>query len=213
MSFFPILETKPCPEAIALFLSDPLSHGVEPDETGFFLDDVAVRIAKCGNDGVAFLLDSLAQVDEERARAILLGLAFIDKGAARQFLPRIKSVLASFLASTNPLLVAQAVDSIGALGFTEMLASITPLLHHQSPYVVGSALRFLSKHFPSQARPILMEALRSPEPIVRANAIDELDDLECTEALPSIVGLLNDPHENVRAAANWAAAHLGDSAL
>ncbi len=58
-----------------------------------------------------------------------------------------------------------------------------------------------------------MNALKSREPIVRQNAIDELDELACKEALPNIVGLLNDPDKNVRAAAQWAAAHLGADAL
>ncbi len=209
MSFFPTLDARALPDLIALFQSDPLAHGVEPDEAGLFLDEVAVAIAKRGVDGAVFLLDYLVRADTQRAGAILLGLAFVDQDSGRRYLPRIRSVLASFLACSTPSLVAEAVGSSSALGFADMADSITPLLNHESPYVVGSVLRFLSRHFPSRARPILMNALRSPEPVVRANAIDELDNMECKEALPRIVELLNDPHENVRAAANWAAEHLG----
>lgn len=52
------------------------------------------------------------------------------------------------------------------------------------------------------------KALKSPEPIVRQNALDELDELECKEALPCIAGLLDDPDEGVREAAHWAVGHL-----
>ncbi len=150
MSLFPMLDAKPLPELIALFLSDPLAHGVEPDEAELFFQETAVRIAKCGYDGAVFLLDNLQRADTERVRALLLALSFIDKDTVNQLADRIKCVLASYLSSSNPYLVAESVDSINHLGLAEMADAIIPLLKHESPYIVASVHRFLSSHFPAR---------------------------------------------------------------
>ena len=58
------------------------------------------------------------------------------------------------------------------------------------------------------AKPLLYDALSSSHPIVRENAIDELDELDCKEALPRIRTLLDDPDKNVRQAAKTAIENL-----
>jgi HEAT repeat protein len=83
-----------------------------------------------------------------------------------------------------------------------------PLREHPSPYVVGSVLRFLSRNHPDRARPILLEALGSGEPVVRQNAVDEIDELGYAAALPRLRRLLEDPDEDVRQAARTAVANL-----
>lgn len=208
MSLFPILDGKSLPELVNHFVSNPLAHGVEPNEGDLFLQEVTVKIARCGSEGAAFLLDSLMRADVSRQQAILVALGFVDKRAINELLGRLKAALALFLSNPDPQLVAKSVDCITQLGLTEMAESVTPLLNHASPFVVGSVLRFLSIRSPSQAKPILLKALESPHPIIRQNAVDELDDLDCKEALPSILVLLNDPDKNVREAAHWATEHL-----
>ena len=55
---------------------------------------------------------------------------------------------------------------------------------------------------------MLLESLRSDDPIIRSNAIDEIDDLEWTEALPHLYPLVHDEDANVREAACTAIATL-----
>jgi HEAT repeat protein len=193
---------------MALFQADPRRHHIAAEEAGLFLQETAVQIARHGREGAAFLLDQVRQVEADRLRAILLSFAFVGEETLRPVLDRVRTALVAALASADAGVVAQAVDTANQLGLLDLADAIKPLAEHESPFVVGSVLRFLSEHFPAQARPILIRALQSPEPIVRQNAIDELDDLECKEALPSIVGLLNDPDADVREAAQWAARHL-----
>jgi HEAT repeat protein len=109
----------------------------------------------------------------------------------------------------NPILVADAVDTLNHLGFKDIIGRISDLLVHKSPYVVGSALRFISKHDPARAKPLLLKALESGESIVRQTAIDEIDHLEYKDALPRIRPLLSDPDADVRQAAQTAVKNLG----
>lgn len=206
MSFFPILEAKPLPELVSLFTADPAATA--PDETDLFLQELAIRIAQSGNEGVEFLLESFVKADRQRRKAILSSFGFVDRNSNKELLDRIRLEVLRSLSSSDSDLIAAGVDSANGLGFLDLAESIQPLLNHESAFVVGSVLRFLSAHFPSEAKHVLVAALKSPQPIVRQNAIDELDELECKEALPFIIELLNDPDKSVRDAAHWAVEHL-----
>jgi HEAT repeat protein len=85
-------------------------------------------------------------------------------------------------------------------------------LPHASQYVVGAVLRYISKLFRDEALPILLEALHDERYIVRECAIDELDELDPpafnAEVASHIRPLLDDPHPDVRSAAEWYLAHL-----
>jgi hypothetical protein len=207
MSFFPQLDGKALPDLATLFQSAPGAGGVDPGESDLFLQEVAVRIAGAGGQGAAFLLDALKDAEPERVRAIVVSLGFVQTESAEQA----KSALLPFLASPDPGLIAKAVDALNQLACADLKEAVAPLLNHGSPYVVGSALRFYGRHYPSETKGLLLKALTSSEPIVRQNAIDELDELECTEALPSIAGLVNDPDRSVREAAQWAVEHLEEA--
>jgi HEAT repeat protein len=79
--------------------------------------------------------------------------------------------------------------------------------------VVGSALRFFARCDPVRAVPLLEKALKAEEPIVRQNAVDELDEMNHRPALEKIKRLLRDPDKDVRQAARTAVAHLENGAL
>ena len=149
MSFFPILENKALPDLIRIFDMNPADQGIAPNETELFFQELAVRIAKCGKMGAEFLLESRLHTDMQRLQGILTAFSFIDKDSNKELLPRIKTELATYLTSPSPNLVAKAVDGVNALGFLDMTNSIRPLLHHESPYVVGSALRYFAAAFSS----------------------------------------------------------------
>ena len=71
-------------------------------------------------------------------------------------------------------------------------------------YVRGSVLRFMSEFYPERAVGLLIDALNDAHFIVRENAADELGELEAVEALPFLRAKLEDPHPDVRQAAETA---------
>ena len=192
------------------WFADPSNLSAWPaDDWDLLLDEVAVRIAEEGGaDGIHFLLSNLRNAAEPHAKADLLGLSFAAEALTAQQQDEVMAALGGLLDDPRPLVVARAIDCHRHLGVTETRSDIRRLLSHPSPYVVGSVLRFMARHHPDEAIPLLERSLDSPEPIVRENAIDELDELGRVTALPRIKALLNDSDKNVRQAARTAVASL-----
>lgn len=209
MSLMPELDDRMPAEWQAAFDGDPCQLLRLPhEERGLALMELAVRLGQSGEPGADFLLQRLPGADAERARAILLGLTAVPTEVLARRKERFGKVLREHLQDERPLVVAEAIDGLRLLGFKEAMPDVAPLLQHASPYVAGSVLRFLSRHDPVQAHPLLLAALDSPEPLVRQNAIDELEELACVEALPRLRTLVADRDELVRQAAQTAVAHL-----
>jgi hypothetical protein len=185
--------------------------GAPQGERAFWLQEAARLVAE-REGGLDLLLERLQGGDEDRLRAILLGLSFIPPATLAGRREEVGQLLLAHTQDPRPLIVAEAVDSLRHLGYAEAQAQIAPLLRHSSPHVVGAVLRFLSRYDPEAARPLLLDALRSPDPIIRQNGIDELDELGCVEALPAVRLLLTDPDEDVRQAAQTAVANLEERA-
>jgi HEAT repeat protein len=209
MPLFPELSDKSPEELLRAFDSGPgPTDDVEEEEILPWLDEVARFVAEKGEAGLNALLQRLLGADEAHARAILGSLAFLPKDVRDKHRPRLEGLVRSFLADPRPAVLAEAVDALRYLDGAGAENAVRPLLEHASPEVVGSALRFFAHHRPAEARPLLLRALQSPEPLVRENAVDELDDLGCVEALPQLRGLVDDEDENVRQAARTAVSNL-----
>lgn len=69
----------------------------------------------------------------------------------------------------------------------------------------------MSRLHPDKAYPLLIEALKDPDFIVRENAADELGELDGAEAIPYLRPLLVDSHPDVQQAAQTAIAMLEES--
>jgi HEAT repeat protein len=95
----------------------------------------------------------------------------------------------------------------------KLAAEATVLFTEGGVIVVGSALRFFARCDPVRAVPLLEKALKAEEPIVRQNAVDELDEMNHTPALEKIQRLLRDPDKDVRQAARTAVEHLENGAV
>src|SRR5262245_24576138 len=205
MAVFPELERQTRSKLMTAFAVN-FTNGmkVPRDERQLFFDEAAIVIAAGGSKGVDFLLDQAASAKSEKLHAILVGLSFAPTGAVTKRRRLLREFLIAHVRDPRPLIAAEAIQTLGCLGFRAIAKDLYPLLHHESPYVVGSVLRFLSRHYPKRAIPQLLKALRSGSPIIRQNGIDELDELQCTSALPEIRRLLDDPDPNVRQAAETA---------
>jgi hypothetical protein len=207
MTLFPELQLLPLYSLMAAFSSDRPHHD-DLEERDLWLQEVAVRIAQAGDEGLSFLIKSIPDADQARLRAIVLAFSFIPQLVAVARSRELKEILMEFLGGKNPIVIAEAIDGLNALGFTDILPNVIPFLNHHSPYVVGSVLRYLSRHYPEKARPILLESLRSTEPIVRQNAVDEIDHLGWVEAIPQLQSLVDDPDNDVRQAVQTALTNL-----
>jgi hypothetical protein len=184
-----------------LFRSDVPEGILADNEADLWLQEIALDIMKAGCDGMRFLLESMHGADDSRLRAVLGSLACSSDYLDEESRGKVKSILVSFLTHSNPALIMESTDSLRMLGFSEVADKVFPLLGHKSPYVVGGALRYLNRHRRDAATPLLIRALESPEPIIRQNAIDELEELGLPEMLPRLYPLLDDPDKYVREAA------------
>lgn len=210
MAFIPELEGRPIPELLTfLDTAEDGVGGVPEDELPLWLDEAARRIGESGAKGLEELLRRVTGPgDAPRLASVLLGLSFVPREALAGRRDEVRGALLARALGASPHVAARAIDALRHLEYREAQGQILPLLEHGSPYVVGSVLRYLSTHAPDIARPLLLKALNSPEPVIRSNAIDELDGLDCVEALPRLRALLTDPDENVRQAAQTAVENL-----
>jgi hypothetical protein len=180
-----------------------------PHEEGeLWLQELAIQIAKSGAKGIKFLLACVPDADESRLRAALLGLSSVREKLTARSRAEVSTAAQGLLGDARPLIVAEAVDTLRHLGCTMAKDEVHRLVKHPSPYVVGSVLRFEAHNSPDGAVPLLERALTAKEPIVRQNAIDELDDLGYVPALPKIRRLVDDPDKDVRQAALTAVENL-----
>lgn len=203
MSFYPELDHLNLEELIARFQDSPLGG---EEYASVYYSEVALLIRQKGEAGIAFLWGEMNCADTERLRAILFALT--ESPVKNQAL---LDHLVSYLQDERPLIVAEAIDSLCRLGAKDTVEQVLALLQHRSPYVRGSVLRFMRCLHPNKALPLLIEALKDPDFIVRENAADELGELYQVEAIPYLRPLLADSHSDVREAAQTAIEMLEES--
>lgn len=203
MSFYLELNHLNLEELIAHFQGLPL----EAEEYAVvYYQEVANLIRAKGEAGIAFLQGEIKEADTARLRGILFALSEAQVDA-----PEFRDLLFSYLQDERPMIVMEAVDSLRILGEKNAVDSVLALLEHPSPYVRGSVLRFMRCLAPNKALPLLIEALKDPDFIVRENAADELGELDQVEAIPSLRPLLADSHSDVREAVQTAIEMLEES--
>ncbi len=181
---------------------------VPEDEYALWVQESAVAIARLGREETNWLLAFAPYADELRLRVILIAVTCVAEELSEQQRAYVCALARRLLADKRPMVVAEAVDTVRLLGCRRAKERIAALGRHSSPYVRGSVLRYFARHHPKEAIPLLERALNSREPIVRQNAVDELDDMNYAPALGKIKRLLQDPNKDVRQAARTAVNHL-----
>lgn len=208
MAVFPELDRAEPAQLIAWFAS---RNGVHREEEGLWLDEVATRLAETGPGGIRFLISSIPGAKERQLQAIFLALSLVRNKLSSRRRIEICNLGLVFLEDRRARVVAEAIDLLCHLECTSAREQILGLLCHPSPPVVGAVLRYMARHFPGEAIPLLEVALTSKDAIVRQNAVDELDELGRVEALPAIRRLLRDEDRDVRQAARTAVSNLARS--
>jgi len=207
--FFPQLREKATDDLLR-FLAGEKKPRVPEDEMYSWLEEAAVQIASTGTKGIDSLLTLVPTADELRLRAILVAMWVEKENLSPSQRTNVRKIARRLLSDKRDLIVADAVDTLRRFKCRDAAPAVVPLLNHLSPYVIGSALRFIARLEPSKAVPLLVKALKSEMHIVRENAVDELEEMDYKPALAKIKPLLKDPNADVRQAARTAVENLGE---
>lgn len=195
MSLYPELEKLNLEQLEKQFYLSPS----ENQEADGYYQEIAYLIRKKGTQGKLFLTTAINQANTEQLRAIIFALST----EVTQD-PKTKKLFYKYIQDKRPTIVAEAIDGLTKQKDTAAISEILALSSSQSPYIKNSALRYLSKLYPEQAFPLLREALKDPNHLVRENAADELGELDNLEAISDLLPLTKDIHPDVRQAAETA---------
>ncbi len=169
------------------------------------LGDVVCGIVGFGRTGIRYLSDALDSDSDIHRRWALFGISHSTDINRKKL---IKLMLAS-LDDKCPSVISEAIDGLIRLGERAGWPTIMRLSAHPSEYVRGAVLRYANHALGrEEAFVYLIEGLKDPHFIVIENAIDELDDLGKTEAVPYIEKYLGHSHPDVRLAAKTALDNL-----
>lgn len=186
------LAGKTFEELWALFLCE-----VADDDD--FYDVLAHNLAKEDRHRFEGVIQSLS---DKRLRAAIVGLGTVaspDNG--------ISDLVIRYVGHSDPLVVAAAIDALRHAGSVDW-PKIEATLRHPSAYVRGAALRFARARLGARSLPMLVEHLRDSDPIVRQNALDELEGIATPQEAHLVASCLNDPSSDVRQAARTLLASL-----
>lgn len=194
-------------ELVARMRGEPGDPEVASDPlmAASYYDDVGWALSNLGANGIAWLVDEVPRVerDEPRLRGVLLGLGRRDLPEAQ--VATVRDIFRRYLSDARPLIVMDALDALGMLEDTVSLGEALALRDAVSEWVRAGVLRYMQHCAPAQAVAMALAALEDPHFIVRATAIDVLDELEvASQHLDRIRTMLHDEHPDVRAAAQFA---------
>ncbi|MBD2185882.1 HEAT repeat domain-containing protein [Planktothrix sp. FACHB-1355] len=200
MSFYPELDRLNLEELIDRFRQNP----PEGEEYAVvYYQELASIIAVKGKAGIDFLLRQTKETYPPRWQAILFALS-----QSPLDYPSVRNLLFSYLENEQPMIVAEAIDSLCRIEEKDAVDRVLTLFKHPSPYVRGSVLRYITRLYPDKALPLLIEAFKDQDFIVRENAADEVGELGAVEAIPYLRRILEDVNPDVRQAAQTAIAML-----
>jgi HEAT repeat protein len=89
-----------------------------------------------------------------------------------------------------------------------MYSQVSDLITHNSPYVRAAVLRYIARIDSENSYILLTRHLQDPQPVVRMEAIDQLDECNFVDAVELIRPMVNDEDKDVRQAAQTALIHL-----
>jgi len=197
----------PEPNSLSLSELQERFRGAPTEDPDLWYDELAVTIRqRFPDEGASFLRGEVAWDDPDRLAAILLAITWFDERDSHH-----ADLVIECLEHPDEHVVAIAIEDLAGLGGCGLTERVLALGADPRELVRGAVLRFARQVAPDRAPALLLGALDDPHYIVRENAIDELDELECTPALPRIEALLRDAHPHVRQSALWMIANLAPS--
>ena len=178
------LEERSFEELMMLFLND-----VDDDEYYYVISHCLVKKYL---KQIKYILPLFSKI---RLRWLIKSISDLNIEEVNELVPQ-------FLKNNDPLVIAESIDAL-SLSKKINWPDIEPFLNHQSPYVRGAALRFAKVKLGRDAKPLLIEALKDSNPIVRQNGIDEIESMLDHSEINLITPLLQDEDEYVREATKF----------
>ncbi len=103
----------------------------------------------------------------------------------------------------------RALESMGYSSRKEVAPLIENAYASQDKEWISSALFAMGRSADDRWYPQVLESLESIYPLVREEAARAAGELEIQEAVPTLIDMLNDDNEDVRAAAIWSLSQVG----
>jgi hypothetical protein len=178
-----------------LFFQVPIYD--DEDEFSYYSEIAWQIFQNMGERGIEDVLSkSLKNLNDAQLRSIIFLM-----GCSSQK-EKYESRLGQYLSDIRPSIVAETINSLSLLKASNYLPIIVDMYGNTiSAIVKGSILRYMQRLQYPKAKEVLVLALNDREPIVRENALDELDELGDSDVIPYIIPLLKDDNANVRQAA------------
>jgi HEAT repeat protein len=149
------------------------------------------------DQGIQYLISRAGGADAAHLSATFLALTM----PAPIESPEVRSLLESHLLDAAGGVVAYAIDGLAPLGMVGEPARVSNMRQDARPLVRAAILRYEGQVRGREAVPQLIQGLDDSDPIVRQEAIDQLDELEVTQAVANVRELAADPDPRVQQAA------------
>lgn len=144
---------------------------------------------------------------EALGRFVLLGeIAKI----APEYLAEIEDALLAAIGARRPMdLYKACVEALGYSSRPEASEIISGAYDEGDESLRGSALIAMGRSYSEQWKPIVMDELISPSPILRNEAARAAGELEIKQAVGLLIDLLDDANDEVRHSATWSLGLIG----
>lgn len=186
MGFLPELDGLGVPALLTAFDGPIPTEHRELEEA--YYEEVALVLVKRDVEGAGrALLDRLADADAPRRCAIISALPEV-----------MLAFLRDAISDDDGQVVARAIDGLTQLHDDDSLTLVRALWRHPRGEVRSAVVRYEARIEGWQAVPLLVDALGDLDGQVRANAVEELAEMECSGALPAIRSLADDQDRLVR---------------
>ena len=178
------IDHKSFEELMALFF-------VEVRGNSDYYDNLAWRIAE---DYLPQFATMLPLLSDTRLRSAILGLGLTGASAYDE-------TVFLYLSHDNERIVACSLDTLCRTGKVSW-SRVAHLLNHESGMVRAAALKFARDRLEDEAKPLLVTALKDPDPLVRQTCLNEIEEMLKASEISQLTHLLEDPDRSVRKAAH-----------
>ncbi|OEU64453.1 MAG: hypothetical protein BBJ57_01080 [Desulfobacterales bacterium PC51MH44] len=189
MSFYSEFDNLSLNKLIEIFEGDPIREVGDPVT---FYPDIAIRIAKVGEEGFLYLQRALSGDNPFRVFAAIIGLGRLPDST------KIEEKIVQLLDGPREIVVRGAILFLMAKHKAEYVDKIMFLLNHPSPIVVTAVLAYMAELYPDKAFQSLKDAVKHPDSRVRWRACDGFEEIGKIEAVEYLEPLLDDSDEDVR---------------
>lgn len=178
------IDNKNFEELIALFFIDVRGNSE-------YYNTLAWRIAE---DYLPQFAAMLPLLSEKRLQSAIFSLGITGASAYDE-------TVFLYLSHDNERIIATSLETLSRTGKVSW-GRVAHLFDHESGIVRAATLRFAQNRLEDAAKPLLLSALKDPDPLVRQTALSEIEEMIKASELSQLSHLLKDPDHGVRKTAH-----------